>query len=400
MLAARPRSPFANRFGVFLLIDGAAYAVFALAGGYTQFPHKELIIPSHVVSITASLVTAGLLLAAFWPDVRRLPESRLESVVGFVAGVAALLLNPFMFFVADEHPPFEDYGSTLRLRFGEADSVAFSVYVAALCVVGAALLARVRHDRDDLRSPARLLLAVHFILSAVILAGVFEAIATYDDLSALARTGFLVASATLLLLPLCFLGLGRVAGWSRWVPIGFLLACYGTAALEAVLLGDDLRDGGFGGIVSLAGLAAVGYAIFRLDLLGVRVPRPRAGLVAAFGLAALFITAQLVQNFASSKFSLGTGAIVAGLAVLLANPLQKRIEGLGKPQAPTGAAAKYRRLVETAWKDGKLGANERLLLAEARRQLGLDAETATAVDEDVAGQHASRPARSQPPESP
>lgn len=391
VLAAKPRGRFARLFGLVLVLDGVGYSVFTLAGGYAEFPHKELVVPSHLVFAPIAYVAAGLLLAAFWSEVRQLPSQRVRFTSGLVAAAPPVLLAPIGF-VLDGLPPVEDYGSGLGAVLGMVDSIGYSVYLAVLAVVGAALLARVRRDPADPRARALLLVGVYAVANAVIQAGNYLADAPGYPPAVIVL--LLLAVAATVQLPFAFLGLQSVGGWSRWVPIVLLLACLATAPIEALAETYADEDVGFGGIVSLAALLCIGYAIFRLDLLGVRVPRPGFGFVAALALAALFITAQFVQNFASSNFSLKTGAVVAGLAVLLANPLQKRIEGFGQRRSGVDApATKYRRLVETAWTDGTLGANERLLLAEARRQLGVGAEAAAAIDEAVAAGHARRVGR-------
>ncbi|MHB1260951.1 MAG: hypothetical protein ACYC2H_04465 [Thermoplasmatota archaeon] len=393
ILGAKPRSRRTVCLGLFFVLDGLGYATYSLAGGFNRFPHKELIVPSHVFTTAVSLATAGLLVATFWPDVVRLRRSRLEFAAAVVAALASILLNPFMFFVADAHPPLEDYGSVLALRMGEIDSAAFGIYLAATFVVSMALLARLRSGFPGSSPRAHLLLASHFIVNSGIMVGFYMAIATTatgDGLTELARVGFIVCALALLPVPLALLRLGAVGGWSKWVPVGILWTALAVMAIDMVLLLEDLRDYGFGGIVSLLGLGAVGYAIFRLDLLGVPVPRPRAGVLASIALATLFITAQVAQNFLSDELGLLTGGIVAGAAVFAAYPLQKAAEHAmerRKEPAASGPAEKYRRLVETAWRDGRLGANERLMLSESIDLLGLDAQAARSIDDEVARLH-------------
>lgn len=382
VLAAKPRTRFTRLFGLSLVIDGIGYAVFTLAGGYAgdPFPHKELVVPSHMVFVPVAYLVGGLLLAAFWPEIRWLPAHRIRFASGLVAAAPPVLLAPLAFIIVGL-PSVADYGSRLGVVLAMADRIAYAIYLAVLTVVGAALAARIHRDRADPRACALLLVCGYAISNAVIQAGNYVS-------DAAAYPGILLpAAAAIVQLPFAFLGLRSVGQWSRWGPIVLMLACFATAPLQA--LANTYADGdvGLGGIVSLAGLVGIGVAIFRLGLLGVQVPRPRAGLLAAVGLAALFATAQVAQNFLSDGLGLLWGGVVAGVVVFAAGPLQRRMERT--TQAPAAdVAAKYRRLVETAWTDGKLGANERLLLAESRRQLGLDAEAAAIIDEDIARKHA------------
>lgn len=382
VLAAKPRTRFTWGLGTLLVLDGIGYAIFTLAGGYAGFPHRELAISALVVTSAVALAATGLLLATFGPDIRRLPEHRLLLVSGVVAAAASLIVIPFSIAETD----WADLQDILETT----DGIAYLAYLAALALSGIALLARVRRDRSNPQARALLLVAAYAVSNVVLPAGRYLAEAAQANADWLAIALLLATSAALVQAPLGFLRLHAVGGWSRWVPIVLLLACLATVPIRAILESNGLLNNGFGGIVSLAGLLGVGYAIFRLDLLGVPVPRPRAGFLAALGLAALFITAQVAQNFLSDQLGLLLGGVVAGAVVFVAYPLQKAAERAveqRKHASDHGPAAKYRRLVETAWTDGKLGANERLLLAEARRQLGLDAEAASAIDEEVAARH-------------
>lgn len=393
VLAAKPRTRFARLYGLVLVLDGVGYSVFTLSGGYAAFPHKELVVPAHLVFVTIVFVTSALLTAAFWPELRLLRGQRLRFASGLVAAAPAATLAPIGF-AFEGAPSRQVYGSDLGVALGMADAVGYGLYLAALTLIGAALLARVRGRPTNPRSRAYLLVGAAAVSNVVIQVGNHVADAAADGVSWVAVTILLAFALAILQLAFALLGLQSVGGWSRWVPIGLLLACLATAPIEAWTEIHATRDVGFGGIVSLVGLVGIGYAIFRLDLLGVQVPRPRAGFLAAVGLAALFATAQVAQNFLSDGLGLLWGGVVAGIVVFAAGPVQRRMERSAHAPGPA-VAEKYRRLVETAWTDGQLGANERLLLAESRRQLGLDAETAAGIDEEVARGHVgpARPGR-------
>lgn len=382
VLAAKPRTRFTRLFGLALILDGVGYSVFTLAGGYAEFPHKELVVPSHLVFVPIPFAAGALLLGAFWTEVRRLPMHRVRFASALIAAAPPTLLA-LAVFVVEGRPDLEIYGSELGVALAMVDSVGFSLYLGALAVVGAALLARVRRDPADPRGRAFLLMAASAISSAVVAAGNY--IAGAPEYPVATIVVLLVAVAATVQLPFAFLGLRTVGGWSRWVPVVLLLACLATAPIEAWAEVQSGQDVGFGGIVSVAGLVGVGVAIFRLDLLGVDVPRPRAGLLAAVALAALFITAQVAQNFLSDAYGLLLGGIVAGLAVFVAYPIQRAAERALERDARNPSVEEYRRLVEHAWSDGKFGPKERLMLSETRRRLGLGAEAAQAIEDEVAG---------------
>ena len=381
VLAAKPRGRFTRLLGLTLVLDGVGYSVFSLAGGYAGFPHKELVVPAHLGFVPIVYLGTGLLLAAFWPELRGLPTDRVRFASGLVAAAAAALLYP-LGLLLEGPPPVEDYGSELGVVLGVADAIGYGLYLATLAVVGAALLARVRRDPTDPRARSLLLVGGYAISTVVILVGNYVAEAPEYPVGVIV-TLFAFAAATIQL-PFAFLGLRSVGGWSRWVPIALLLACLATATIETLAETYAGRDVGFGGIVSLAGLLGIGYAIFRLDLLGVKVPRPGAGLLAAIGLAGLFITAQVAQNFLSDELGLLVGGIVAGGAVFVAYPIQRAAERALERGARKGPAEEYRALVEHAWSDGRFGPKERLMLSETRRRLGLGAEAAQAIEDEVA----------------
>ncbi|MEK6985178.1 MAG: hypothetical protein AABX89_02185 [Candidatus Thermoplasmatota archaeon] len=394
ILAAKPRRRPNTLLGLFFVIDAFGYAVFTLAGGYSEFPHKELIVPSHSFTILVALASAGLIVAAFWDDVKQLPQSKRHFVAALATGLGSLALTPMLIFVAGARIPIDIYGTEVNAFFGEVDSVAYGAYLAATAAVGAALLARIRLRPEGQADRARFLMASHLILQVTILVGNNVGFAANNpELTPLATGIFLVAGACSAAVALSLLGLGRVGTWSRWVPVSVMLASFAVATIELLNDASGGKDYGLGGIVTLVGLAGVAFALVRLNLLGVPLTqrRLRAGTLASVGLAALFITAQVAQNFLSDTFGLLIGGIVAGAVVFVAFPLQRAAErSLERRKAVAGEdspAAKYRRLVETAWQDGKLGANERLLLSESMTMLGVDAETARRVDDDVARQH-------------
>lgn len=82
------------------------------------------------------------------------------------------------------------------------------------------------------------------------------------------------------------------------------------AALPADVVTTDPT--GIRGVVRTAAWAALVYGILRHDLLEIGI-RPRTvdrGVLAAGALAALFVVAQIAQNFLSAKYGLLMGGIV------------------------------------------------------------------------------------------
>lgn len=389
-LTARPRTRVSTWLGVFLILDALGYGIYALGGGYAFFPHKDLVVPTLSATMVLSTAAGAALLASFWPELLALRHHGPELACGLVTAAAALLLAPFLWFVADTHPSAETYGSQANARLAELDNASFGVFIACTALVAAALLAHIRHRAADPAGRGRLLLATYLLVAASLNAAFLFVAAAVGEFSTLARAAIAVTGACYLVVAFCLLGLGSVGGWSRWWPVAILFTVLAATLVAMLLAMPDFDDGGFGAVANLLALAGVAYALFRLDLVGTPIPRPRAGVLASVALATLFITAEVVQNFTSDSFGLVTGGILAGAAVFVAYPLQRAAErAVDRGAGPAGSATdKYRRFVETAWRDGRLGANERLLLGEARRQLGLDAEAAAAIDEAVAHGHA------------
>lgn len=395
MLAAKPRRRGNVFLGLFLAFDGIGYATYSLVGGFSGFPHKELIVPSHALTSILSVAAAACMVVFGAPYLRALRQDRPRLLVALVTAVAMAAMTPFLLFVADARLPVDLFGNPSGAIAGEADAIAFGLYLAATAAVAIALLASLRRDQDGPQAPARLALAVALLGNLAIWLAV-PIVFGAGDLSPIGRVGFIVAGLALLPPLFLLLAVGRIGRWSRWVPATAMLLLLASTVVESLLLLDDRNDSGFGGIASLLFLSLVAFAVFRLDLLGATVPRPRAGALAAIALAALFITAQVAQNFLSDQLGLLLGGVVAGAVVFAAFPLQRAaeraIEARGRTSDKAGGVHdEYRRAAEVAWMDGRLGEKERLLLRQVRDRLGLSSAVAEGIeDEVVAGRRADR----------
>lgn len=171
-------------------------------------------------------------------------------------------------------------------------------------------------------------------------------------------------------------------GFLVWILAGIFTASLAPTAFQAF---------GFSGIARIMSFIALTYAVFRLDVLegSLRISTIRTGTMATVGLAVMFITAQVAQNFLSDRFGLVLGGIVAGVAVFAVFPLQRAAERAMERHhnAAAAPAEHYRRQVELAWRDGHLAANERLLLSSTREFLGITPDVALRIDDEVAKAH-------------
>jgi hypothetical protein len=165
-----------------------------------------------------------------------------------------------------------------------------------------------------------------------------------------------------------------------------MLACVLLALAVGAAPGMDMQRSGIGGIVLIAAALLALWGLLRYGLLGRDPGKPLLSptTLAAIGLAALFMTAQVAQNFLSDALGLLAGGIVAGAAVFAAYPIQRAAERTMERNVKRGPADEYRALVEHAWSDGSFGPKERLMLSETRRRLGIDAEAAQTIEDEVA----------------
>lgn len=364
----------------------AAYALSAVGGigynliGANTTDTAEL---SRAVAVPTILLTAACSVAAgilWWPLAWRLLKGRGPRRAGLVAGGTLAALNVAGIAVAihgghwfDLEPMVYRLGLLLPITVG---------------LVAAAEDARVRPG------PAALFWAAAFPLWAEAMlyaGGAIQSPTLYSGL-----LGMLIFSAAPVM-RLAATGWGlRAAGSSRTVLALVLVSL--AIATTGSLLGDDgaARLGVSGVVLVGANVAALlllrRHGLFGDASAGRRRVRLSKGMVASLGLAALFITAQVAQNFFSAKIGLYSGGIVAGAVVFVAYPLQRAAEraverGRRGDEAEGGPLAIYRSQVELAWKDGRMGANERMMLRDLRVRLGLAAEEAETVDHDVASRH-------------
>ena len=174
-------------------------------------------------------------------------------------------------------------------------------------------------------------------------------------------------------------------------------------AIAAVTLAlAALRDPGFvnasamPGIMRLATVAVLVYAVLRHQLLGIDVKvrwTISKSTIAAVFIAVFFIASEGAQQFLGETLgSTYVGIAAAGLLVFVIAPLQRAAERLAERAVPVreqglpvaaGGAALYRAQVALAWTDGRISPNERVMLRGLRKDLGLDAEAADAIEHDV-----------------
>jgi hypothetical protein len=169
------------------------------------------------------------------------------------------------------------------------------------------------------------------------------------------------------------------------VPVGFAVLV-GLVTASSVALPTYAL-----GISRTAAASLVGIGALRFGLLGpqVRVPAVRRASTATVAVAALFIVAQVAQSFLSSTGSVLAGSLMAGLVVLLRNPLQdmgRRRPKAESERAPEGRAdggAAYRNAVRLAMRDRRLSREDEVQLHHLADALHIGAGRAHEILVDV-----------------
>jgi hypothetical protein len=180
----------------------------------------------------------------------------------------------------------------------------------------------------------------------------------------------------------------RWAGWialmSKPAPEG-----WGEAVLRPVLAAGWAVQ--FIALVLLFGYAILKSQLFDIDLKikwGIR-----RGTVAAAFFAVFFIVEQLVQGVLSNQLGILVGTVCAGVLVFLLKPLERfaaKVADTALPQveaSPDYVASRkffvYRGAVESAMEDGVVTQRERAVLQRLQRDLGIRAEDAGLIENEV-----------------
>jgi hypothetical protein len=367
-----------NLFGIDVYNEGFAEAL------ADEDPSNDAAPPMHDTTLTG-----------MWIDATANGVAAIASVVGSmlllrelrpakaltIAGASGAVLFLAVAVLAAFHPDGPDSAVSW------ADTLGYAGAITALPFLAGCVAARARESGDGAWTPS-LLVVLPWVL-ATETAGIVGY--SFGALAESSAQGWYLGTAPMFAVAVVMLvraAMGR-AGRAGWASALALLVTALAAEVTAVLLedGDAITESMESGLTFVA-YAALSVLLLRSHPVSQRVGRAALTALVPLVLALLFATAEVVQNFTSSKAGLYAGGGVAFLSILVATPVQKRLEQGARRKARGDAAANYRRLVETAWTDGKMGANERLLLAESRRQLGLDAEIAAGIDEDVARLHA------------
>lgn len=159
---------------------------------------------------------------------------------------------------------------------------------------------------------------------------------------------------------------------------------------------DTTTRFGVSGLLRVATVAILGYAVLKHQLLGIDVKLRfaiKTSTVAAIFLAVLFVVANIAQNFLGQK-GVVVGGAAAGLLFFAIHPIQRMAERLSvkavpltAPSAAVGAGSKeslaYKAAIRAAMRDGRVTRREEEHLAEVAEHLGLSPMKMMALRRDV-----------------
>ncbi len=394
LVLRRPRTRVMVLWGVLHLARGFTIVYF----NAELLAQNALLRPLHtslVVSVAFDALAVGILAALFLPAYRSLSGPKRRIIALLTGGLVLLSIAGALLLLPNLYGPHHDVIlDTYFLASTFADPIAGAAFAGAW-IIGLETL------RSGTSSARWGLLALFPFIGEFVQNPASHLVQALG--APLVQPPFLLSdipailAALLSLAPLlwCFrLMKGPDARWTRNVQAGLyvwtaVLCLYTQVSIVGVL-------GTLPGIMRILSLGTIGYAIIAGDFLPMPLKRPtaRRGALAGLALAALLISTQVLQNLLSAGGNLVVGGVITGVVVFASLPLQRAAErAVEKRKHHAGQdspASKYRRHAEIAWIDGNLSANERLMLAETRRQLGLDAETAASIDEQVAAWHARR----------
>lgn len=381
LVAWASRGAEARRAGWALAMYCVAFGAIFIVGNLFGYDATPARVAFYVQGVLFAVATAALVaFALVRPWIWRLGARMRWAGAGVVILYAVLMATLF-------HAPYTEL-TWRTYHFAEGGRDAFQwaswgagVLLATACALTVLLAHRFRGAQHAAeRSAAALLGAAVALYPAYILGG-FIAASAHDAFFVLpsAIFGLGLATAVAVWMALVTGTDGRRARGVAWsilvvVALGLVAPLVPAVSVSAV------------GVVRIAAAGLIVAAVLKHDSLrnpAVRLS-VRRGTLAAAALATLFIVAQIAQNFLSAEFGLLTGGIVAGTFLFAANPIQKRIEGIGERHAPSATATQgnedsFREAVELAFKDRRFEPKEELAFARLATRLGVTAERATEI---------------------
>lgn len=373
ILTIRPRRPASTALAAFsMALGGAFVASNTFALGTIQ--HQVAMWWSTALSGVAAVALIALALLS--PQPPRRHEARI--VVTAALAVAALATVAFL-------------ASDGWVVAGPLE-IARAILLPAFWFVLVLLPLRCRLATDRTTRSSLALMAAALVLYPGVYAGARMVYGSAGGQVAMGLPGMAVVlvTAVLWLTNTHHPGSGRAARNAALVPLA--AALFGMTS--ALFVGESLD--GPQGAARTASVLLIAYAILKHQLFGIDV-RVRWGIskstLAGVFIAVFFIASETAQEFFGETLgSQYVGILAAGALVFAIAPLSRVADRLAEKAVPLtspatkgsgGRASTYKRQVELAWADGRLGRKERVMLRELRDALGLDAATADALERDA-----------------
>lgn len=414
LLYVNPRHRLNRAFAVFLVVRGISNVLVPVI--------RPLDDPMQIATLGGG-VDMTLVFAALHFGLAYRETEHGARYPGWVPGalVAGAVATFAVWLVAPELGPVFETGSVEVFRAGPVFALTSLAYGTVLAIIGALLA----HDAVHAESPSvrtsSLLLSVAFLAWPVYL-GLFESLSNIGGVPAetvgfTSEAGGLVPVATTVFALYVAAGVAAIAylyrsardrAWllrrTRLVAIALLVVMlaallpYQMALLD---VGSPASRRAVANVVSglvLLVMPLLGfYALVRHQVFGADLKVKfaiRQSTVAAIFLAVFFAASEGAAAFFGERLdSTYLGIAAAALLVLVLAPLQRvadRVADVAMPGvkrteelSPPEKADLYRDQARFAWSDGQLTRDERAMLDRLRTTLGLSAERASNLEQEV-----------------
>lgn len=389
-LSRRPRAQGPFWFGLFAIAHGA-HGIVASA---LQYLHSPIDVYWYATApLALAVAIAGAVMPFVFPTRLRADE---RGYAFAAAAVAAGLLA--LEIVALWDRPFVRVS---RRVFEYSDAAVIPVWLGGIVLFAL----RYNRTRDALEQRKLALAAAAFTVIAAFTSGYFViADVRFVSLTVTHRREVFLEIARLVVIALVavlwLLAIkgrqGRIARNMAW----FTLAMTFVGGIVSAMLGRAGSDAGFGLIRVLMALA-LGYAIFKHQLLGVDAKLRFAiskSTIAAVFIAVFFIASEAAQQFFGETLgSTYVGIAAAGLLVFAMAPLQRAAERLAEKAVPlstpissgTPRESAYRAAARRYLRDGKLSREEERELAHLAGEMGIHAGRALEIRHEVEDESSS-----------
>lgn len=388
VLLVRPRTQKSAAFGVHLAAFGGAFALHNFGSREVPWINTAL-----GLSTALLLVVGGLAMFRVAWLTRPSVNARPLLDAGVVLLVVALVTPMTVWVLANsaaanrELPQIVDAYPSDVFYLAIA---AYSVFVAGVWTAAAVLTARAaRQDIAAHEFSQLAILTSALMLFSSFLAGAYLLV----DHPYFLRAGVASTTMTVLLGGAWLLHSLRSPHAAMARKAAFVIL--GIAAIGMIFTAVGLT--GLGGPVRMVGAVLIAWGILRYQVLDIDV-KVRWGLeqstVASIFIAVFFIVSEGAQEFLGAAASNAwIGIIAAAGLVFFMAPLQRLAERVGARALPDARpAAKmldvevrelYEQRLRSAWRDGALTRDERVLLDHLRERLHIPVEDAAAMERQV-----------------